>query len=72
MAGAESPDFSAIIMLCDSVTVPYTRTNERHELSLSFRNGDFDGLIVPEPETYHFAGLIDGREISRASFRLVK
>jgi hypothetical protein len=152
MAGAESPDFSAIIMLCDSVacpegklyiqgggwqtlqsdrypvriprigvavivTVPYARTNERHELSLSFRNGEgrdlpaakpgsppgepvhasqsffnidrplylrpgdsqlltsaanFDGLIVPEPDTYHFAVLIDGREISRASFRLVR
>ena len=60
MAGAESPDFSAIIMLCDSValqsdrypvriprigvavivTVPYARTSERHELSLSFRNGE--------------------------------
>jgi len=158
MAGAESPDFSAIIMLCDSVacpegklyiqgggwrtlqsdrypvripgigvavivTVPYARTNERHELSLSFRNGEgrdlpaggaspaakpggppgepmsgsqrffnidrppylrpgdsqlltsaanFDGLIVPEPDTYHFAVLIDGREINQASFRLVK
>src|SRR5436309_15779399 len=75
MASAGSPDFSAIIMLCDSVacpegklyiqgggwqtlqsdrypvriprigvavivTVPYARTNERHELSLSFRNGE--------------------------------
>jgi hypothetical protein len=99
------------------------RTNERHELSLSFRNGEgrylpvggaypaakpgsppgepvyasqsffnvdkpvylrpgdsqllttaanFDGLIVPEPDTYHFAVLIDGREINQASFRLVK
>ena len=158
MAGAEPPDFSAIIMLCDSVacpegklyiqgggwqtlqadqypvriprigvavivTVPYARTNEPHELALSFRNGEgrdlpadgaspaaepgskpgepvhasqsffnigrpsylrpgdsqllttaanFDGLIVPGPDTYHFAVLIDGREISRASFRLVK
>ena len=33
---------------------------------------NFDGLIVPEPDTYHFAVLIDGREISRASFRLVR
>ena len=158
MAGAESPDFSAIIMLCDSVACPegklyiqgggwrtlqsdrypvriprigvavivtvlYARTNERHELSRSFRNGEgrdlpaggaspaakpggppgepmsgsqrffnidrppylppgdsqlltsaanFDGLIVPEPDTYHFAVLIDGREINQASFRLVK
>ena len=75
MAGAESSDFSAVIMLCDSVacpegklyiqgggwqilqsdrypvriprigmavivTVPFVRTNERHELSLSFRNGE--------------------------------
>ena len=81
MAGAESPDFSAIIMLCDSVacpegklyiqgggwqtlqsdrypvriprigvavivTVPYARTNERHELSLSFRNGEGRDLPV--------------------------
>ena len=106
------------------VTVPYARTNARHELS--FRNGEgrdlpaggaspgrrrlpaggplgepmsgsqrffnidrppylrpgdsqlltsaanFDGLIVPEPDTYHFAVLIDGREINQASFRLVK
>ena len=33
---------------------------------------NFDGLIVPEPDTYHFAVLIDGREINQASFRLVK
>src|SRR5260370_12339682 len=81
MAGAESPDFSAIIMLCDSVAcpegklyiqgggwqtlqsdrypvriprigvaviviVPYARTNERHELSLSFRNGEGRDLPV--------------------------
>src|SRR5258708_18682229 len=82
MAGAESPDFPAIIMLCDSiacpegklyiqaggwqtlqsdrypvriprigvavmVTVPCARTNERHELSLSFRNGEGRDLRPP-------------------------
>lgn len=85
MAGAESSDFSAIIMLCDSVacpegklfiqgggwqtlqsdrypvriprigvavivTVPYARTNERHELSLSFRNGE--GRYLPVGGAY--------------------
>jgi hypothetical protein len=70
MAGAESPDFSAIIMLCDSValqsdrypvriprigvavivTVPYARTSERHELSLSFRNGE--GRYLPVGGAY--------------------
>ena len=84
MAGAEPPDFSAIIMLCDSVacpegklyiqgggwqtlqsdrypvriprigvavivTVPYARTNERHELSLSFRNGEGRDLPAAKP-----------------------
>ena len=82
MAGAESSDFSAIIMFvvrlgCPSggaayiqgggwrtlqfdwypvriarigvaviVTAPYARTNERHELSLSFRNGEDRDLPV--------------------------
>lgn len=27
---------------------------------------NFDGLIVPEPDTHHFAVLIDGREINQA------
>jgi hypothetical protein len=48
---------------------PYLRPGESQLLTTA---AIFDGLIVPEPDTYHFAVLIDGREINRASFRLVK
>ena len=95
MAGVESSDFSAIIMLCDSVacpegklyiqgggwrtlqsdrypvriprigvavivTVPYARTNERHELSLSFRNGAGRYLPVGGASRGGMAAVADG------------
>src|SRR6266849_1402447 len=100
MAGAESPDFSAIIMLCDSVacpegklyiqgggwqtlqsdrypvriprigvavivTVPYARTNERHELSLSFRPGEGRDLPSPPPRPPSLAARPASRSMPR-------
>jgi hypothetical protein len=52
MAGAESPDFSAIID-----RPPYMRPGDSQLLTSA---ANFDGLMVPEPDTYHFAVLIDG------------
>jgi hypothetical protein len=48
---------------------PYLRPGDSQLLTTA---ANFDGLIVPEPDTYHFAVLIDGREINRTSFRLVR
>ena len=61
MAGAESPDFSAIIG-----RPPYLRPGDSQLLTSA---ASFDGLIVPEPDRYHFAVLVDGRGVNQASFR---